>query len=108
MTGQMTQRITQRRLTSVLATLITVSLYSLLLPRIYGQEPEMPGAGGSHSIHVDAVVETKNGQPVTKLGQSNFTVLDNKTARPITSFKVGSGQNTPVNVILLVDAVNTP
>jgi VWFA-related protein len=45
---------------------------------------------------------------VTKLTQQNFTVLDNKAPRPITSFKVMTAAEEPVEVILLIDAVNTP
>jgi VWFA-related protein len=62
----------------------------------------------AQSIHIDVVVDTKPGQPVTSLDQKNFTVLDNKTARPITHFKIAGAASEPVSVIVLVDAVNTP
>lgn len=62
----------------------------------------------AHGIKLDVVVETKSGQPVTNLAQQNFTVLDNKTPRPITSFKIASATAKPTRIILLLDAVNMP
>jgi VWFA-related protein len=68
--------------------------------------PAIPPA--SHDIQLDVAVDTKSGQPVSNLVQQNFTVLDNKTARPITYFKIKSPADEPVSVIVLVDAVNIP
>lgn len=62
----------------------------------------------SHGIRIAVAVDTKSSQPVTGLAQHDFTILDNKTPRPITSFKVVSAANEPIHVILLVDAVNMP
>jgi VWFA-related protein len=62
----------------------------------------------SQGMALDVVVNTKSGQPVTNLTQQNFTILDNKSSRPITSFKVMSAASEPVRVIALIDAVNTP
>lgn len=89
---------------SRLALLLSVAL----LPALHAQQTEPPAAATTHAIHIDAVVDTKSGQPVSKLAQSDFTLLDNKAARPITSFKVHTGETEPVNVIVLIDAVNTP
>lgn len=71
---------------------------------VVAQQPQP----ASQSIHIDVVVDTKPGQPVTSLDENNFTVLDNKTARPITHFKIASAASEPVSVIVLIDAVNTP
>jgi VWFA-related protein len=65
-------------------------------------------SGSSHRIQLDVVVDTKSAQPVNYLGQQDFTILDNKSPRPITSFKVVTGSQEPVSVILFIDAVNTP
>ena len=54
------------------------------------------------------VVETKSGQAATTLQQQDFTVLDNKSPRPITSFREVTPSDEPVEVILYLDAVNTP
>jgi VWFA-related protein len=68
-----------------------------------------PGVSSpSQRITLDVVVSTKSGQPVTSLRQQDFTVFDNKNPRPITSFKVVTPAQEPVEVILFLDAVNTP
>ena len=62
----------------------------------------------SNRIMLDVVVDNKAGQPVTALQQQDFTILDNKSPRPITSFRIMTPAQEPVEVILLIDAVNTP
>ncbi len=62
----------------------------------------------SKAIRLDVVVNTKSGQPVTGLGQHDFTLLDNRSPRPITSFRAVTPPGEPVEVILLIDDVNTP
>jgi VWFA-related protein len=90
---------------------IVCAFYLALLtaiPAAVAQQPQPATPPSSRDIHLDVVVETKSGQPVTKLAQQNFTVLDNKSVRPITSFKAKTPTDEPVNVIVLVDAVNIP
>jgi VWFA-related protein len=60
------------------------------------------------SISLDVVVTPRSGQPVADLQQQDFTILDNKTPRPITSFHAFSGSQVPIEVILVIDAVNLP
>ncbi len=68
-----------------------------------------PGASASSGpIRLNVVVNTKSGQPVTNLAQQDFTILDSKSSRPITSFRVVTPAKEPVEVILFIDAVNTP
>jgi VWFA-related protein len=62
----------------------------------------------SQQIKLEVVVDTKSGEPVTNLGQQDFTILDNKFSRPITSFKVVTAKEEAVEVIVIIDAVNTP
>lgn len=62
----------------------------------------------SSNIHLDVVVTPRSGAPVAGLKRQDFSILDNKVPRPITSFKAFSGSETPVKIILVVDAVNTP
>jgi VWFA-related protein len=62
----------------------------------------------SQQIKLDVVVDTKSGERVTNLGQQDFTILDNKSPRPITSFKVVTAKQEPVEVIVIIDSVNTP
>ena len=57
-------------------------------------------AAAQESTHSDGIsiavgVDTKSGQPVAGLAQNDFTILDNKTPRPITSFKVMSAASEP-------------
>ncbi len=70
--------------------------------------PAVSTPASSRQIKLDVVVDTKSGQPVTNLAQQDFTILDNKSPRPITSFKVLTPAQEPVSVILFIDAVNTP
>jgi len=60
-----------------------------------------------HTLTLDVVAAHKSQPPVADLEPSAFTLLDNKTPRPITSCKAFSGDNTPVSVTLVIDAVNT-
>lgn len=59
-------------------------------------------------IHLDVVVTSKSGPPVIGLQQQDFTVLDNKVSQPIRSFQAVSGDQAPIEIILLIDGVNTP
>jgi VWFA-related protein len=71
------------------------------------QQNAAPGPAPASSITLDVVVTAKSGPPVGNLEQQDFTLFDNKTSRPITSFKAVNGSQDPVHVILVVDAVNT-
>jgi VWFA-related protein len=65
-----------------------------------------------HRITLDVVVSDKSGKPVTGLQQQDFTILDNKQPQNIVSFQAIEGTNapsdSPVEVVLLLDEVNTP
>ena len=61
----------------------------------------------SRTIHLDVVASAKGGSPVGGLQQQDFTLLDNKVARPITSFRAMGENDAPVEIILLIDSVNT-
>jgi VWFA-related protein len=60
---------------------------------------------------LDVVVTDKSGKPVSGLQQQDFTLLDNKQPQRILSFQAVEGgtatADPPVEVILLVDEVNT-
>jgi VWFA-related protein len=60
------------------------------------------------SISLDVVVTPRSGAPVAGLQQQDFTILDNKSPRPITSFHALGGSQAPIEVILVIDAVNVP
>lgn len=61
----------------------------------------------SRTIHLDVVASAKGGSPVGGLQQQDFTLADNKAPRPITSFRAMGENDAPVEVILLIDSVNT-
>ena len=94
------------------ACAVFVTFLSSLLPASAQQPPPAPSAPGSgpssQRIQLDVVVDTKSDQPVTNLHQQDFTVLDNKSPRTISGFKIVTAKQEPVEVILLIDAVNTP
>jgi VWFA-related protein len=84
--------------------------YAALLPGIVAasaQQPPPPNTPPNRSIHLDVSVAARSGEPVAGLLQQDFTLLDNNSAQPMTSFKPVSAGQEPVEVILLMDAVNT-
>jgi VWFA-related protein len=87
-----------------LSLLVLVSV--LWTAGTYGQQ-NIPANAGNDRIHLDVVVTPKSGAPVSGLAQQDFTLLDNKVQRPISSFRAVSGNQEPVEVILVIDAVNT-
>lgn len=98
-----------------------VSIGIALLPfavAASGQQPPPPVAKPAQieakpaqnigmKIDLDVVVTTRSGDPVAGLQQQDFTVLDNKVTRPVASFLAVTKAEAPVEVILLLDAVNT-
>ena len=70
------------------------------------QAPLHPRQGPpSRTIGINVVVTPRSGLPVGGLTQNDFTIIDNKEQRPITSFSEYDGSKVPV--ILLIDSVNT-
>lgn len=71
----------------------------------------LPVPGANRQITLDVVVADKSGKAAAGLEQQDFTLLDNKQPQQILSFEAVQGANTanepPVEVILLVDEVNT-
>jgi VWFA-related protein len=78
----------------------------LQFPSLTSAQQNAPSGDSAGKIHLDVVVTGKSGPPVAGLQQQDFTVLDNKSQRPVTSFHALSGSQAPIEVILLVDAVN--
>jgi VWFA-related protein len=65
-----------------------------------------PTPPADRKITLDVVVSPKSGPPVADLQQQDFTLLDNDAPQTITSFKVVSGREAPIEVVLVIDAVN--
>jgi VWFA-related protein len=66
-----------------------------------------PAAALSGTIDLDVVVTAKSGPPVSGLQQQDFTILDNKVPQTITSFRAVRGREAPVEIIIVIDDVNT-
>jgi VWFA-related protein len=65
-------------------------------------------APSKSSLVLDVNAYTHAGNPVTGLTQQDFAVKLDKAAQPIESFQASqAGSSSPVETILLVDAVNT-
>jgi VWFA-related protein len=78
----------------------------LWMPQISaGQNPSAAHPGDR--IHLDVVVTPKSGPPVSGLQQQDFTILDNEVPQTISSFEAADGRQTPIEVVLLIDVVNT-
>jgi VWFA-related protein len=88
----------------------------LWLPLLEGQGVEAPVATKLNSevgsrIRLNVVVNDKSGKPVSDLQQQDFQILDNKSPQPILSFEAVAGRlgaKDPLQVILILDAVNLP
>ncbi|MGC1620820.1 MAG: VWA domain-containing protein [Candidatus Acidiferrum sp.] len=71
------------------------------------QESSPPAQPAADTIHLDVVVTPKSGPPVSDLQQQDFTILDNKAAQTIQSFRAVHERDAPIEVVLVVDDVNT-
>jgi VWFA-related protein len=69
--------------------------------------PPVPNPPVKDTVFLDVVVTPKSGPPVSDLQQQDFTVLDNKTPVPLNSFQALRGRDTPIEVVLVIDDVNT-
>jgi VWFA-related protein len=74
---------------------------------VFAQQSASPAQPPSNQIVLDVVVTPKSGPPVPDLQQQDFTLLDNKSPQPITSFKAVPGREAPAEIIIVIDAVNT-
>jgi VWFA-related protein len=75
------------------------------------QSPPQPASpvSGNRRIALDVVVTDKSGKPVPGIGQSDFTLLDNKRPQKIAAFRaVENGDKTdpPAQTIILLDDLN--
>jgi VWFA-related protein len=87
----------------------TCLLMTALFPSIaivFAQQVPPKAGPDSHSVRLDVVVAPKSGPPTAGLQQQDFTLTDNKSPKTIKSFKAVTRGQVPVEVILLLDAVN--
>jgi VWFA-related protein len=74
---------------------------------VQAQQSETTVQGQPGAITLDVVVTPKSGPPVSGLEQQDFTILDNKAPQTIASFQAFREREAPVEVIIVVDDVNT-
>ncbi len=67
-----------------------------------------PAAAAGHGIKLDVIATDKSGKPVSGLQQTDFTVFDDKRPVKLTSFHAEGAPAEPLEIILLVDNVNSP
>jgi VWFA-related protein len=86
--------------------LLLVVLVSLATPaQQSGPPPAQPADDGK--IHFYVVLTPKTSAPIEGLKQQDFTVLDNKSPSPIASFHAFTSHPEPVEVVIVIDAVNS-
>ncbi len=79
---------------------------------VSAQQPDSPTlqtrtAPRSRTISLDVVVTRKPGEPVSGLTAKDFTLLEDKKPKEITSFQAVDGSKEPVEAVLLIDSINT-
>jgi VWFA-related protein len=70
------------------------------------QQNSPPARPANGRIYLDVVAAPKSGPPVADLQQQDFTLLDNNAPQTTTSFKAITGREAPIEVVLVIDAVN--
>ena len=78
----------------------------LCTPQISARQYHAPTFPGDGKIHLDVVVIPGSGPAESGLQQQDFSILDNGVPQTITSFEAVDGRQAPLEVVLLVDAVN--
>jgi VWFA-related protein len=71
-----------------------------------GQQASPPADVANSRMYLDVVVTDKSGQSITDLQQGDFTLLDNKAPQTISSFESVNGRQAPIEVVVVIDAVN--
>ena len=80
------------------------------VPGFAQQGSGSPPNDQAHNLTLDVVVTDKAGAPVRGLQQQDFTLLDNKQPRGLSSFRavdVAAGTPAPyIEIVLVIDAIN--
>jgi VWFA-related protein len=89
---------------SRVARFLLITLLCTAAASAHQASPQAQAASGQ--IHLDVVVTAKSGPPVADLQQQDFTLLDNGSPQAITSFHAVTGRQAPIQVVLVIDAIN--
>ena len=74
---------------------------------VHAQDSRPLAAQDSGPIRLNVVVTEKSGAPVSDLQLEDFTLLDNNVPRNITSFEAVDGREAQIEIVLVIDAVNS-
>jgi VWFA-related protein len=86
----------------------TLLIVTLLIVAGSSAQQSKPGTQSNDGrIDLDVVVAPKSGPPVADLQRQDITLLDNKVPQAITSFKAVDGRQASVEIVLVIDAVNS-
>jgi VWFA-related protein len=89
---------------------LRISLF-LLLPllsasALSAQPQSSQSQAPGDKVYLDVVVTRKSGPPISDLQQQDFTLLDNKVPQTISSFRALTATQAPMEILIVVDAVN--
>jgi len=105
MCQKLTNRHPKETMSSHLRAFFLLLLAAPALQSLPQQRQQAP-APDLGRIVLNVVVTSKSGQPVSGLRQQDFTILDNRTPQTMTSFAAVDGRQAPVDVVIVIDAVN--
>ena len=83
--------------------ILILLVYSAAASAGPGRPQTQPAPG---RVLLDVVVTAKSGVPARGLQQQDFTLSDNKLKQTINSFQAVDGRQAPIDVIIVIDAVN--
>lgn len=83
--------------------ILILLIYSAAASAGPGRPQTQPAPG---RVLLDVVVTAKSGTPERGLRQQDFTLSDNKVKQTIGSFQAVDGRQAPIDVIVVIDAVN--
>ena len=83
-----------------------ILILALSSTAVLAQPSASPSSPASSRMVLDVVVTPKSGPPVADLQQKDFTIFDNKTSLPVTSFTAVNGAQVPLEVVVVLDTVN--
>ena len=90
---------------------LLISMQHLAVAAAQDAAPQTASPAGAPAqagaINLEVVVTAKSGPPVNGLQQQDFTIEDNKAPQAITSFRAMRGREAPVEVVIVIDDVNT-
>jgi VWFA-related protein len=92
---------------SILTPLTATAQRATVPSSLVGSVTSVPA---EQTVTIDVAVSDKSGKPVQGLQQQNFTLLDDKQAKSLTSFRavdLDAGMPAPpIEVVLVIDAIN--